>query len=235
MPYILLSTLMIGAAAFLAGFVGPIILSPEANQGPLLGIFITGPLGLMAGAIAGVVLPWIVPERHRIRVLVVLAATTCLGILAGIAGFKGPEFVGRLYHAEFTERGQAVKLIPSAIRRWEEMAKQYPHAPKTGWQQDRTGMVQTAGGKVVGLRQAKVWFVYRERKPWSKGRHHYVAQPLEAELEAYAAQDLVMTSPGWFLALASDVPPDWPPRNPGDFLGIVEITAAPPDLRPPAE
>jgi hypothetical protein len=34
------------------GFLGPMILAPEANQGPLLGIFITGPLGLVVGAIA---------------------------------------------------------------------------------------------------------------------------------------------------------------------------------------
>jgi hypothetical protein len=88
---------------------------------------------------------------------------------------------------------------------------------------------------VITFRQAKGWLVYRERKPWNKGRHTYVAQPLEAELEAYIAPNVVLGSPGWFLARASDVPSDWPPRNPGDFLGLVEITAAPPDLRPPAE
>lgn len=32
------------------------ILTPEANQGPMLGIFIIGPLGVIAGAIAGLVL-----------------------------------------------------------------------------------------------------------------------------------------------------------------------------------
>ena len=41
--------LFVGAIAFLAGFLGPIILAPEANQGPLLGIFYTGPLGTVVG------------------------------------------------------------------------------------------------------------------------------------------------------------------------------------------
>jgi hypothetical protein len=41
--------LFVGGIAFLIGFVGPMILAPGANQGPLLGIFITGPLGLLVG------------------------------------------------------------------------------------------------------------------------------------------------------------------------------------------
>jgi len=39
----------LGAISFAAGFFGPIVLAPGANQGPLLGIFITGPLGTLAG------------------------------------------------------------------------------------------------------------------------------------------------------------------------------------------
>ena len=47
--------LIIGAIGFIAGFFGPMIFSPESNQGPLLGLFITRPLGLIAGAIGGAV------------------------------------------------------------------------------------------------------------------------------------------------------------------------------------
>ena len=43
----------VGAVGFLGGFIGPILLMPEANQGPLLGIFFTGPLGVVIGAIGG--------------------------------------------------------------------------------------------------------------------------------------------------------------------------------------
>jgi hypothetical protein len=39
----------------MGGFLGPIIFTPEANQGPLLGIFITGPLGFLLGGVAGFV------------------------------------------------------------------------------------------------------------------------------------------------------------------------------------
>lgn len=42
-----------GLVGFVGGFLGPMLLAPQANQGPLLGIFITGPLGFLLGAVAG--------------------------------------------------------------------------------------------------------------------------------------------------------------------------------------
>jgi hypothetical protein len=45
----------LGAIGFAAGFFGPMLLKPDANQGPMLGIFITGPGGFLLGLIYGVV------------------------------------------------------------------------------------------------------------------------------------------------------------------------------------
>jgi hypothetical protein len=47
--------LILGGLGFAAGFFGPMILKPDANQGPLLGIFITGPAGFLVGLVYGVV------------------------------------------------------------------------------------------------------------------------------------------------------------------------------------
>ena len=43
----------LGGAGFVAGFFGPMLFAPEANQGPLLGLFITGPAGCILGSLAG--------------------------------------------------------------------------------------------------------------------------------------------------------------------------------------
>lgn len=48
-------TLGLGFLGFLLGFFGPIALEPGSAQGPLLGIFISGPLG----ALAGVFVSWV--------------------------------------------------------------------------------------------------------------------------------------------------------------------------------
>ena len=47
-----------GASApwdFSGGFFGPMIFTPDANQGPLLGLLITGPLGCVVGAVGGLI------------------------------------------------------------------------------------------------------------------------------------------------------------------------------------
>jgi hypothetical protein len=50
--------LIVGGIGFAAGFFGPIILTPDSNQGPLLGIFITGPIGFVVGLIYGIIREW---------------------------------------------------------------------------------------------------------------------------------------------------------------------------------
>jgi hypothetical protein len=59
----MLKCAILGVIGFLGGFVGPVIFTPEANQGPLLGIFITGPLGFILGLVVGLVLR-LLPERR---------------------------------------------------------------------------------------------------------------------------------------------------------------------------
>ena len=50
--------LLIGGIGLAAGFFGPIVFKPEANQGPLLGIFITGPGGFLLGLLYGIAREW---------------------------------------------------------------------------------------------------------------------------------------------------------------------------------
>jgi preprotein translocase subunit Sss1 len=50
--------LILGGIGFAAGFFGPMLLKPEANQGPMLGIFITGPIGFLVGLLYGIVRQW---------------------------------------------------------------------------------------------------------------------------------------------------------------------------------
>ncbi len=45
----------LGLLGFAGGFFGPMVFMPDANQGPMLGIFITGPLGFVVGLVAGAV------------------------------------------------------------------------------------------------------------------------------------------------------------------------------------
>ena len=42
-----------GIIGFILGFFGPMLLTPSSNQGPLIGIFLTGPAGILLGLVVG--------------------------------------------------------------------------------------------------------------------------------------------------------------------------------------
>lgn len=53
---------LVGGIGFVAGFFGPMVLMPQSNLGPLIGILFTGPLGVLLGFLGGGVLAW---RRHK--------------------------------------------------------------------------------------------------------------------------------------------------------------------------
>ena len=53
MLFALIGAFIVGGIGFVIGFFGPMIFTPRSNQGPLLGIFFTGPLGFAIGALLG--------------------------------------------------------------------------------------------------------------------------------------------------------------------------------------
>lgn len=61
----LLGGMIIGAFGFIVGFIGPMIITPGANQGPLLGILFTGPIGFILGLIGGGIY-WKVKRKYSI-------------------------------------------------------------------------------------------------------------------------------------------------------------------------
>ena len=48
----ILGGMILGGIGFMGGYCGPLVLAPEANQGPLLSLY-TGPAGALVGVVAG--------------------------------------------------------------------------------------------------------------------------------------------------------------------------------------
>lgn len=63
--YVVMGGIILGSIGFLAGFIGPIILSPSSNQGPLLGIFVTGPISFLVGLLGGGVY-WLIKVKNKV-------------------------------------------------------------------------------------------------------------------------------------------------------------------------
>jgi hypothetical protein len=67
MKFALVYGICVGAVCFLIGFIGPIIITPDSNQGPLLGIFITGPCGFILGIIIGIIFKNVLKNKPHFR------------------------------------------------------------------------------------------------------------------------------------------------------------------------
>ncbi len=59
--------LLVGAIGFAGGFFGPLLFQKDSPQGPLFGIFATGPYGAILGAIIGLVIAVIRQRQPRQR------------------------------------------------------------------------------------------------------------------------------------------------------------------------
>jgi hypothetical protein len=56
--------LLLGSIGFAVGFLGPMVLDPTSGNGPMLGIFITGPAGFVVGLAWGMVRRWRRRQGH---------------------------------------------------------------------------------------------------------------------------------------------------------------------------
>ncbi len=66
MTCIFSGAVLVGAIGFSAGFFGPMVFTHGANQGPLLGISFTGPIGFCVGGIGGL-LYWSIRNKRPVR------------------------------------------------------------------------------------------------------------------------------------------------------------------------
>lgn len=82
--------LCVGAVCFAAGFFGPIFLS-TSNLGPLLGIFVTGPLGVLVGALIGALS--VAKESGRVSI-VCIAAVWLMALLYTFLAFGLGGWIG---------------------------------------------------------------------------------------------------------------------------------------------
>jgi hypothetical protein len=72
---------LLGFTGFVIGFFGPIRFQPWANQGPMLGLFVTGPGGVLLGVILGIVLGFSHPDwSTRRRIWTLNAANVAWGL-----------------------------------------------------------------------------------------------------------------------------------------------------------
>jgi len=160
---------VLGAVGFTCGFFGPIVLSPEANQGPLLGIFITGPLGVVVGAALG-----LLSLALRLSGSAFVRALTACAVVGGgatlFAALPEDRTLGFVIDAEVVECTSPDTKLEEARGSWERVLASYPtDRQRKGWREEGAALLAKDPGAVVTLEVRRRWDVRERRKPWNRG------------------------------------------------------------------
>ncbi len=240
-PALLVWILLPAALGFLAGFLGPVVLNPEANQGPLLGIFITGPGGAVLGLVLGLAARLLrLPAARQWQVLV--GATVALVVWTLNASLPEPRLIGYLVDAEIRSCSPPSQSLDRAMSHWERRLQGTDARP--GWQADARASVAIDPGVVLELSVARRVGIYQHRKPWNKGRIMARSRRAEGAPQRYYARyagsacDAYPVATRDLLYAASSLPPtgsgprEWPPTSDvSAFLGLSVVVPAPDEYR----
>lgn len=167
---------VLGAAWFMAGFVGPMIVAPGANQGPMAGIFITGPLGVIAGAILGglAALLDLRPQSAR-KCLYGLASIGVVAIVYFV--IPSPRMDADIIEGTLEQCASPATLradTAAAMQAFSErhfaaLGKSNPWTP-SAWERRFDELLANEGGVVLKVHTNRVARQYRGAARWDEDR-----------------------------------------------------------------
>jgi len=230
----LLWALVLGAVGFACGFFGPLIFSPDANQGPLLGIFITGPAGLVVGFVLGLFVSFLPINRYLRHAVLGVACVALAGVTLYLS-MPAQAYQGRIIDAEIAGCQRPAELIDQAIERWKiEIARSGAPA-RSGWQEGARRDAQTDSGVVLQMHVFRERPIYENLKPWNKGTLEAKPWQLENEMRFYYARGAGAScseypEPGrklYFPVSEQEITHNWPPLALPNLLDMQVLAPVP--------
>lgn len=225
-----LGAILLGVVGFSAGFFGPILLNPEANQGPLVGIFITGPGGLILGGILGAILGIFQVSRQR-TLQTLSAVAIVLGV--GTLGFCLPEpaYKTTLVEFEILSCETPAQRKAAALTYWDSRIASAPWAPpRADWKAGFDTLAATTPGVVLNVKLTRTTSIYENRKPWNKGtfttRPGRPDMPTSYFLPGAKIDALPPTATGPWIT-EQEPSSGWPPENLTGLLNLLTLKPVP--------
>jgi hypothetical protein len=237
---ILLWIAALGGTGFAAGFFGPIALNPEANQGPLVGLLITGPFGTLAGLVLGAAFRFL-PATKRLSLQALAASCATLGLGTLYYCLPEPKLRAYVIDAEVAACSAPSAAFSASLAEWERAVARVTWAtPAADWRDAARRNVERDAGVVLTMRIARRSAIYEHRKPWNAGRltagewmagpkdEPYYARDAGGDCAAYLARGRALYTP------VTDSPSDriepaavWPPTDTTGFLSLMELGPVP--------
>jgi len=161
--------LVLGATGFVAGFFGPITFSPDANQGPLLGLLITGPGGALLGALLGFVVR-VARVPTAIAAKALIASAVALAVVCLYYSMPSPRYHANVVEVQIADCALPGSMKVKAFEYWDRRVAKVTWAPpRAGWKEDFERMVRAEPGVVLEVRVLRSRKLFENRKPWNSG------------------------------------------------------------------
>lgn len=229
---------LLGVTGFGAGFFGPMIFVPESNQGPLVGILISGPAGVVLGLMLWLLFRFLpVSGRTQWRLLATLGTILTTGILLAVQ----PEPATRGYIVSVEIRGHRTPAAAAdeTVAAWSKRVADVTWAqPRAGWEAQMRTVLTADTGTIVDTVLLRQRTVKVHRKPWNRGRLFATEwQPMGEARSFYFPAGALPVSPApgsrhdFFLPSDSTAPiraPDaWPPSDLAGFILLSRLVPVP--------
>jgi hypothetical protein len=238
-PLVFLWIVILGAVGFLAGFVGPMILAPDANQGPLVGIFISGPGGVILGAILLLITRVFRISAER-QWLLLWITSAVLAIATLVSVMPSPQFIGYIVEAQIQGCAPPAQSADDGIAYWEKRVASVTWAsPRPGWQDEARLDLREDVGVVLDVVITRHKGIYEGRKLWNKGRlltrgwiavdekKKFYARSASGTCAEFTAGTRVIDFVAYDYSVKPASAADWPPREIPNFLNLQTIAAVP--------
>jgi len=228
---------------FLSGMIGPMVLSPESNLGPIIGVLFSGPAGLLLGVVACIL------ARLAPRLLTRATQYGLAAVLAGVTlyfSLPEPKAIGRLLDGTVSDCRPAAELYPDALKTWERALAENPRAqPLPDWRERALHNVRAFDQEVAILQVVRNRIVFERRRPWDRGerfggpwyagsleKRNYIFPAGGSSCSEWRRQGRTVFSPTRRLLIEPIQPASiWPPVDAVGFLQLQELGPAPTDLQ----
>jgi uncharacterized membrane protein YeaQ/YmgE (transglycosylase-associated protein family) len=160
--------IVLGIVGLSAGYIGPLVLSPDSNQGPLLGIFISGPAGALLGAVLGA-LASIFALPSRINALILCVAAVALAATTLYLCIPQARPVADIVVGETRACVSAQSLKAATVARLEAIEQSRPDAGSTRWSEVFDQALYRNPGVVITLQVQRERHVFEAQAPWNRG------------------------------------------------------------------
>ena len=176
--HILIWAFVLGFVGLVSGMVGPILFQPGANQGPLMGIFFTGPLGFILGLILGA-LSSKYQSTQEINIFALGGASLITFILVLVGSVLAIEdrYLGVIVDAEILACETPNRPAKDRVVWWENRLNSYKNVtPMVNWKEKIDAKLNEAQGVVLKVQIYKKKTIYETRKPWNRGKRKVTTQ-----------------------------------------------------------